>query len=241
MRLGITPTVTPVVELSHSVRDEMLRLMTRYYDRINAERFHSDLAAKTFAVLLHDLSGQLVGFSTVGTWQDQFDGRAIQIMFSGDTIIDHRYWGSPAFASSWLKLAAHIKGGAPDMPLYWFLIVKGHRTYRYLSVFAKRYYPAWNSETPPAINSLMTHLGTAKFGDHYDAEKGIVHFSESQGHLFPSWAAIPGKDAMRPEVRFFAAKNPGYISGDELVCLAEITADNMRPFARRIFQRASRG
>jgi hypothetical protein len=241
MKRGITPTVTPVVELSRSVRSEMLQLMKRYYDRISAERFHSDLAAKAFAVLLHDRSSQLVGFSTVGIWQDQFDGRAIQIMYSGDTIIDHRYWGSPTFASSWLKLAARIKDAAPQMPLYWFLIVKGHRTYRYLSVFARRYYPAWNSETPPEISGLMTHLGMAKFGHAYDAEKGIVHFSESQGHLLPRWATIPGKDAVRPEVRFFAAKNPGYISGDELVCLAEITADNMRPFARRIFERASRG
>jgi hypothetical protein len=72
------------------------------------------------------------------------------------------------------------------------------------------------------------------FGDAY--HKGILHFVESRGHLRESWAAIPEKDLRHEEVRFFLERNPGYKHGDELVCLCELTEDNLKPLSQRIFR-----
>ena len=238
MKPGLTASTLGVADLTPQQRSVMLTLMQCYYGEINDAQFHRDLDAKTFVILLSDRSRQVVGFSTIGVWVTKVAGRDIQVLFSGDTIVDHVHWGSPVLASCWLRLAKRIKSNAPELPLYWLLIVKGHRTYRYLPVFAKSYFPAWNAQTPGDVKELMTRLATAKFGRYFDSETGIVHFPQSHGRLLDAWAAIPPKDEMRPEVKFFLERNPGYTDGDELVCLAEIAADNMQPFARRIFEGA---
>ena len=45
----------------------------------------------------------------------------------------------------------------------------------------------------------------------------------------------------RPETAFFLASNPGYVHGDELVCLTELSTENLRPIARRVFQKGLAG
>ena len=42
-----------------------------------------------------------------------------------------------------LTAIGQIKREAPDMPLYWFLLVKGHRTFKYLPVFGRSFFPHW--------------------------------------------------------------------------------------------------
>jgi len=39
---------------------------------------------------------------------------------------------------------------------------------------------------------------------------------------------------------FFLRSNPGYTSGDELVCLTELTSGKLRPLARRVFEQGLR-
>jgi hypothetical protein len=36
-------------------------------------------------------------------------------------------------------------------------------------------------------------------------------------------------------VAFFLASNPGYAAGDELLCITELCAENLRPHARKHF------
>jgi len=43
----------------------------------------------------------------------------------------------------------------------------------------------------------------------------------------------------RQDVRFFLARNPGYLQGNELVCVCELAVDNLKPLAARFFQRAA--
>ena len=43
------------------------------------------------------------------------------------------------------------------------------------------------------------------------------------------------RERKRPDVAYFLQCNPGYASGDELVCLCELSTDNMRPLTRRLF------
>ena len=152
------------------------------------------------------------------------DRRAsIRAIYSGDTIIERAYWGTQALAFTWLRFAGTVKAQVPDCPLYWFLIVKGHRTYRYLSAFSIDFYPHWQMPTPPWAQSIMTGLARRRFNDAYDAERGVVSFPQSRGHLRPVWAEIEPEEAARPDVAFFLRSNPGYVRGDELVCLTELS------------------
>ncbi|HEB57993.1 MAG TPA: hypothetical protein ENJ01_02110 [Gammaproteobacteria bacterium] len=227
-----------VSSLSSSEAFAMFELYKRYYDACDQARFEADLNGKDYVVLLKDVEGIFRGFSTLAVYRFEYEGTPRRALYSGDTVIHHDYWGSQALPLAWCQLAGRIKAEDPDIPLYWFLIVKGHRTYRYLSVFSRRFYPTWRYATPADTQAIMDHLAREKFGEHYNAQRGVIHFDRSHGHLKPDWAVVPSHLQRKPDVNFFLQRNPGYAHGDELVCLTELCAENLRSHALRAFQAA---
>jgi hypothetical protein len=232
---SLTPLVLEAAQLSASDRRDMYALFERYYDAASWERFHADLGDKSHVVMLRDAAGCVQGFSTLAVYEREFAGEPVRVVFSGDTVVDERHWGQLALAFAWLRLAGAIKARRPERALYWFLISKGHRTYRYLSAFARDYYPAPGRPTPPRTEALMAFLARDRFGDAYDPAAGVLRFPRSAGHLRDAYARVPPAHARLPEVEFFLARNAGYVHGDELVCLAELATDNFQPIARRAF------
>jgi hypothetical protein len=222
-------------ELSESVKASMFALYERYYEATNAQLFMSDLKTKDYVILLTDHEGHAKGFSTLAVFSFDFHGARRRAIFSGDTIVDHRHWGEYALSFTWIRLAGRLKAQEPTVPLYWFLIVKGHRTYRYLPAFSTSYYPTWKRPTPPEAQGLMDHLASARFGRAYDPRTGIVAFPASRGQLKPEWAVVPPDDLRKPDVRFFLERNPSYASGHELACLTELSPETLRPLPRRLF------
>jgi hypothetical protein len=214
----------------------MFDLYSRYYDAASEAVFTSDLHDKDFVVLLRDSDRRIKGFSTVAVIDVVTDTGRLRALYSGDTIIDRAHWGTQALAFTWLRLAGRIKAQVPVCPLYWFLIVKGHRTYRYLSAFSVDFYPNWKTPTPTRAEEIMAWLARRQFADAYRPELGIVSYPQSRGHLKPQWAEIDPEEAARPDVCFFLAHNPRYVRGDELVCLTELSSENLRPLARRVFE-----
>jgi hypothetical protein len=221
-------------ELTDADVRAMYDLYRSYYDATSPELFRSDLDGKSHVIeLLCD--GVLRGFSTLAVLEVETPGECTRAIFSGDTIIDPAFWGEQALVRAFCHFAGRIKLLAPAAPLYWLLISKGYRTYRYLSAFAHRYYPHHSNTTPEPVRTRMELLARAKFGEHFDIQRGIVCFPESRGHLKAEWAQI--RDPLRdhPVVRFFLERNPRYHEGQELVCLTELADDNLRSFARHAF------
>lgn len=214
--------------------NQMYDLYACYYDATHPGVFQRDLGQKSYVLLLSDDNDKLRGFTTLAQSTTTFSGRSAEVIFSGDTIIHHDFWGEQALPLAWCRLAGQIKAQSPQSPLFWFLIVKGHRTYRYLNIFSKRYYPHRKHATPTATQQLMDSLATERFGHHYIAEHGTVEYPQSQGHLKPEWANERIKKS--PEADFFYRKNPHAQRGYELVCLTELATDNLRSFALRGFR-----
>jgi hypothetical protein len=231
----LASVVADPTRIEHRVSEEMFALYARYYGGANPDQFARDLDGKTHVLLMRDDAGYLQGFSTLALSTHRVAGEDIRVVFSGDTIVDHRWWARHDLAFAWLRLAGSFKADAPDRRLYWLLIVKGHRTYRYLPVFARDYHPAHDRETPAAMRRLADVLARRFFGADYDAASGLLRYPPSRGYLAPDWCEPPLKDAARPEVRFFLDRNPGYAQGHELVCLCELSPGNLKPLARRIF------
>jgi hypothetical protein len=216
----------------------MWDLYRRFYSGTQHALFDSDLAAKDSLLLLRDAQHRIQGFSTIAIGVTQLHGRDIRYVFSGDTIVERACWGSQALAFSWLRYVGELKRAEPGLPLFWFLIVKGHRTFRYLPTFAREFYPHWDRGTPDFVDALMRQLAHERFGDAFDADHGLVRYPESHGHLAEDYAEANEREAAREDVSFFLRRNPGYRGGDELVCLCELSAENLRPLARRVFQGA---
>lgn len=215
----------------------MYALYDRYYGGGDATTFRTDLEHKSHLVWLVE-GERLRGFSTLATQSFHTFTQDARAVFSGDTIIDHQFWGEQALARAFCRFAGALKAQRPEQPLYWFLISKGYRTYRYLHAFAHRYFPHPNEATPPDMQARMHELARARFGSAYRPELGIVRFEPVRGYLRPPWNEVRDGLQPRPEVRHFLARNPGYVAGDELVCLAELSASNLRSIARREFLRA---
>jgi hypothetical protein len=112
--------------------------------------------------------------STLVTWELEFSGAPIRIVFSGDTIVEREHWGTQALAFGWPRHAGRLKRERRDVPLYWFLIVKGQRTYRYLPTFACEFLPDWRGAPAPHLAELLTVVAREKFGEAYDPATGLI-------------------------------------------------------------------
>ena len=215
----------------------MYRLFERYYAATSPSAFHADLAAKQHVILLEDELGVVRGFSTLAVDEFEYAGLPRRAVFSGDTIIDQDFWGEQTLAFAWMELAGRLKAQTPDRPLYWFLISKGFRTYRYLPAMARHFYPSWKESTPEELQGVLDLLARTHFGDAYKAAEGVIRFPSSRGQLREPWLAVGERERERADVRFVLDRNPRHGHGEELACITELTVANQRPLARRVFER----
>ena len=209
-----------------------------HYDACDPARFRADLAGKDYVILLEDVAG-LHGFSTLAHYRFAASGGPVAVLFSGDTVIDRRVWGQQALSRGFAQLAGALHAREPATPLYWLLISKGHRTYRYLKVFARRFFPHPDGEDRD-LAGLAREIAAARFGAAYDARAGVVAFAQSQGHLKADLADVPARAGRREEVAYFLERNPGYRIGHELVCLTRLAPDNLRALVHDEFERGMR-
>jgi hypothetical protein len=209
----------------------MFTLLTTFFTGVDASTFQSDLAEKSHVILLEDDRGLLRGFSTLLVYDTQVPDVDATIVYSGDTIVDRAWWGSPALAVSWLRAAWDVTGAERVRDTYWLLLTSGFRTYRFLPVFWREFYP--RAESSSASKTLVDALARERFGDRYDADRGIVRFGRPQV-LVPELLDVPAGRTGDAHVAFFLERNPGYVQGDELVCLTSIREHNLTAAGRRI-------
>lgn len=229
-------TCIDVDGLSHGLVERMSALYLEYYDGSSEALFRNDLAAKDEAILLF-ADEELVGFTMLKVFPAKFGSRAIRVVYSGDTIVERAHWGQQQLAFTWISRIGQIKSAAPEVPLYWLLLVKGHRTFKYLCVFGYSFFPHWEIDRSD-LKPLADQLAEEMFGNAYRASSGVVEFPESRGHLREEIANPSDEELSRPGTRYFIQKNPGYLRGHELVCLCELELRNMRPLTARVFTRA---
>lgn len=224
-----------VTDLSDDDKNRMFELMDRHYDNLCRSTFEADLEEKQWVIQVnHCATDTLCGFSTQMLLQAVVDDRPITALFSGDTIIDRRYWGDQALTHVWGRLALSLMAEYPERELYWFLISQGYKTYRFLPVFFHEFYPRVSAHTPRRARRVIDTLGWQKFGEHYDATAGVVRANRNQYRLRAGVADITPERRHDPHVRFFIAQNPEHAAGDELCCLAPLTRANFTPAAYRV-------
>jgi hypothetical protein len=210
----------------------MQQLMCRHYEGVSERQFLGDLRDKQWAILLCD-NGRLCGFSTQMLFVHSLAGRRVKILFSGDTVIDKSHWGSLALPIAWGRLMLSLLESDPGMELFWLLTSKGYKTYRFLPVFFREFYPCFEAKTPAYERELLQSVAAERFGDCFDAAAGIVRAKPNAQKLREGVADIDEKRLRDPHVAFFQKMNPGHAQGDELVCLARFHPNNLTPYIRR--------
>ena len=223
----IEGVIVNTAELSPVERVSMRSLMGRHFKNLDPRQFERDLAAKPWTILLRDGGGDLAGFSTLDTMSATHAGRSVRAVYSGDTIIDSRCRMTTALPRAFLRfLARHTGVGRDATDWYWFYVCKGYRTYRFLPVFYHTFYPHPAAATPEFEQRVMDQLAQARFGDAYDSTAGIVRVPGDYA-LREGVGDLPAERLADPFIRYFAERNPGWTSGDELVCLASLNRGNL--------------
>ena len=212
--------VEPVAHLGPADRDAMFALLTRYYDRVERATFDADLAGKQRLIRMFDQDGRLAGFSTIQLIPGEEGRRRTLTVFSGDTVVDRDCWGQKALQRAFSRELVRLKLLHLRTRLYWFLISKGHKTYLLMrNNFTM--YPTRDGPTPPGVQATLDRVARLKFSERYDAARGVIACPEGVA-VKPEVADVPPLEAAAPDVRFFLERNPGWLRGDELCCLAEI-------------------
>ncbi len=218
--------------LSADERTAMFELLSAHFDGVTRYGFKRDLAEKNWAVLV-ECDGQLLGFSTLRVYASQFEGETIWVVYSGDTIVSPRARGSAAFPRAWISSVYRLRERYPHGRLIWLLLTSGFRTYRFLPVFWKEFYPRASTATPVLWQMMLEQLAAAQFCDQFDIRSGIVHFERPQRLREASDGILPARMA-DPDVAFFLERNPGHASGDEMVCIADLDPSNLSAAGQRV-------
>jgi hypothetical protein len=222
------------VELSSEIIREMFDVFCENFERSSLEIFERDLKDKNWVILIRDTEcNTLQGFSTLALYEMDYQGKRISVVYSGDTIIRREYWGTPELPRSWIHTVLEKSAHMPQ-PLYWLLISSGYKTYRFLTVFYKEFYPRYDRPTPPEMQAIMEYLATQRFGPDYQCEEGVVRFQNGATPLRKGIAGVTDERLHDPHVAFYVAQNPGHVNGDELVCITQIHPDNFTPAGRRM-------
>jgi hypothetical protein len=217
-------------ELSRADRGAMFRLLSRYFAGVSFDVFERDLAEKEWVVLLRDENGVIDGFSTL--MRMELEGATV--FFSGDTIVARHRWGTYDLPRMWGRHVFSI-AETLSMDVYWFLISSGFRTYRYLPLFFREFYPTVDGETPRDMKTLLDAMARQKFGEAYDAASGVVRLATPA----PLRAGVSDPDARVDRdrhVRFFLEANPDHARGDELACIVRVARDNLTAAGLRMIR-----
>jgi hypothetical protein len=218
--------------LSEEEMRQMFALFVEHFEGVTFAQFRHDLEAKNWVILLES-DDRLVGFTTLLVYETSVEGEICSVVYSGDTIVSPEAWSAATLPRTWIESVARLRTCYPRGRYFWLLITSGFRTYRFLPLFWREFFPRFDLETPPHWKRLMDFLASERFGRSYDPATGVVRFEVPQ-ILGGPLSTIPAGRQSDPHVAFFLSRNPGHRAGDELVCLAELSPQNLTSAGRRM-------
>jgi hypothetical protein len=208
----------------------MFELFARYYKDVSLPQFRDDLAEKDHVYWFTGDDRALAGFTTLQRRRLRVSGRDVVCLFSGDTVIDRRYWGTRKLQLAFFRYIVATKFRNPFRPVYWMLMSKGYKTYLLMRRNFPRSFPQRDAATPSDVRHVALAFYGGKFGAAYRPADERVVFDTPHGALRDD-VADPPPAAQNDDVAFFVARNPRWAAGEELACIAEI---QFRDLARHL-------
>ncbi len=212
--------VLPISDYSEDDISAMYRLMSEFYDNTDEDIFRRDFFDKDYCLSLRAETGELVGFTTQKLLELDVDGKRVNGIFSGDTIIHKEYWGDIELFKVWANFWFPFAEKYGDF--YWFLICKGYKTYRIMPLFWTEFFPNCRAETPEYERRIIDAYARLLYPNEYNTENGVIEYASTKDKLKTGVADIGGHELKNNDIAFFCEKNPDYVIGNDLACLAKI-------------------
>jgi hypothetical protein len=215
----------PLNQITPSDIQEMHNVFIKYYHNAGLDSFKNDLGNKDGAIIIRRKdNGSIAGFSTVWKMPVLLRGRKVFAFFSGDTIMEREYWGSTVLHFAAIKHVVKEKIKHLSVPLYWFLISKGYKTYLLLANNLNNYYPGMDRETDDRLKELLDECCMKLFPENYYREEGLLKFGRDYQKLRSNIAEITEEMKRKyPKIAFFEKVNPTWRQGTELPCIGEVS------------------
>lgn len=225
--MTLKSNVLEISKITDSDKQKMFNLMTQVYNGEDWNKFLSDMSQKNYALILYDENSNIAGFTTIQVFE--FEEKII--IYSGDTVIEENSRGDIELMRAWWRFSYKIQEKHPTQKVFWLLISKGWRTYKFFPMFLKEIYPTYKYETPKEIQNFIDRLSLFKFDKCY--KNGLV-IPQEPDMLKSGQNDIPDKRLEDEDVKFFLNKNPEFYKGNELVCLAELSVSNLTKAGLRL-------
>ena len=223
-------------EIDDATRAAMFALFANQFSGVSETDFLRDLDEKNWVLLLRTDDGKLSGFSSLHVYRTTVGERELTVVYSGDTVVDVNTWSDSALSYYWMGAVDFLQKYYETDRLYWFLLVSGYRTYRFLPVYSEFFYPRFDEPTPADVQEVMDALALARFGDRYDEQTGIVRL-RAPARLKGELSGIPDNRLSDPHIAFFAERNPDHERGDELVCFAILAENKLTRLGKRMWRK----
>jgi hypothetical protein len=205
----LTGTIRETAEIDSAMEERFFAIHCRYFENTSRDIFRRHLRAKNRVIVLQDSDGCIQGFSTLKVLSVDAGGQALHAIFSGDTIIEQAYWKSPELVRIFSFYAGRLKKMlSPETALYWFLISKGYKTYRFLPLYARRFYPTFREPFPEKEKRILDCFAQVLYPEEYSPETGLITMHQPAGNLRPGATEISAKRLRDPDIRFFLRPTP---------------------------------
>ncbi len=222
-----------VTQISPSEKQQMYSILSKYFLGTSFKEFEHDLSQKEIAIFIKK-EGKIMGFSTLVCSTVEVNGNETPVIFSGDTIVEQEHRNSAGLGIEVANYFDRVRKRYNNT-VYYLLSTKGWRTYKVLPFFFNAYYPRANYEIPPQIREVRDAFCRAKYGESYDAKKGLIIAKGDPQRLRSenlTDASYPERES--EDIAFFFEQNPDYLEGTELVCIASIDEENITKRFKRL-------
>jgi len=213
---------------------EMHSLFVRYYNNADLETFIKDMEKKAGVFVLEDSETKnIVGFSTWDELSITVAGKSSIGIFSGDTVVDKKYWGNKTLQKAFVKRLFKLKLKRPDRNIYWLLISKGYKTYLLLANNFPKHYPNYKRESK-RLESVVDQYCNELYPSAYRDDDRLLDFGQEYQSLKGGVAEIT--DEMKkenPKIKHFEDLNPSWRQGTELPCVGEVTINMIWRFTKK--------
>ena len=217
--------------------DELWRFFEGFVRRDRAA-FEEKLRSQQSLVRYRDADGVLRGFVVVDTTVVSHGGRRFGNIGTPYCAFDPGIRGSNLCQREGLLRWAAEKVRHPLRPYYWVFTASTYKSYLLLPRNLREYWPrpgvAWPAREAAIVAAVMSDDPDWDATAHVVRRGGRSCYREGVCALDPAALADP-------DVRFYAALNPGQLEGDTVPCLVPLTVDNMAwvvgHMARRVARR----
>jgi hypothetical protein len=217
--------------------DDIWTLTDEFYD---VERAYAEAELrKRERIALFRMNGALLGMASITIYAEDFRGRRVIVINTSHVLIRENWRGRNLIQKLGFRTFLGARLRHPFRPIYWFFDTFSYKSYLLLPRNFRRFWPRHDEPTPEPRAALIDQLATRVYGPAWRPARGIAVRS-GRKRLRATTAPLALTADSSPNLRFFAAANPGHAEGDMLICLCPLTLGNWLSVARRALARRGR-